>query len=137
MSRHVTFAKILFALFTSRPRIRPTWHHSTSNIALTQASFMRGSDDAADASRRGACNAESLPASTEFAAGDSDKLLREFSMKTVIAAAALAVGLMGVTTGAAEARWHHGWHSGWHHHRYCSSWGWRHHHTRYCRGWRW
>jgi len=58
-------------------------------------------------------------------------------MKTVIAAAALAVGLMGVTTGAAEARWHHGWHSGWHHHRYCSSWGWRHHHTRYCRGWRW
>ena len=59
-------------------------------------------------------------------------------MKTVIAAAALAVGLMGVTTGAAEARWHHGWHSGWHHHRHCISWGWSHHrHERYCRRWGW
>jgi len=57
-------------------------------------------------------------------------------MKTVIAAAALAVGLMGVTTGAAEARhWHHGgW--GWHHHRHCTGWGY-HHHRRWCRGWGW
>ena len=55
-------------------------------------------------------------------------------MKTLIAVAALAIGLMGVTTGA-EARWHHdgGW--GHHHHRHCMGWGWHHHHERFCRGW--
>jgi hypothetical protein len=56
-------------------------------------------------------------------------------MKALIAAAALAVGMMAVTTGTAEARWHH--HSGWGHHRHCTGWGWGHHHRRYCRGWGW
>jgi hypothetical protein len=54
-------------------------------------------------------------------------------MKAVIAAAALAVGLMGVTATSAEAYPHHPW--GWHH-RHCVGWGW-HHHARYCRVWHW
>ena len=50
-------------------------------------------------------------------------------MKALLVAAALAVGLMGVTITAADA--HHG-------HRHCTSWGWHsHHHGRFCRGWGW
>jgi hypothetical protein len=52
-------------------------------------------------------------------------------MKTLIAAAALAVGLMGATVSVADAYPHHGW--GHHGHRHCTSWG--HHH--HCRGWGW
>jgi len=60
-------------------------------------------------------------------------------MKALIAAVALAAGMMAVTTGAAEARWHGGWHGGgwgYHHHRHCTGWGY-HHHRRWCHGWRW
>ncbi|MEI9886623.1 MAG: hypothetical protein WDN08_09010 [Rhizomicrobium sp.] len=57
-------------------------------------------------------------------------------MKSVLVAAALVVGMLGATTGAADARPHHG--SGWGHHRHCVAWGWRHHHRdRYCRRWGW
>ena len=55
-------------------------------------------------------------------------------MKALLVAAALAVGAMAVTTGAAEARWHHGWgyhrwHGGWgYHHRWHDDWRWRRHH---------
>ena len=57
-------------------------------------------------------------------------------MKTLIAAAALAIGLMGVTATTADAYPHHG--GGYHHgHRHCTGWGWHHHHERYCRGWGW
>ena len=53
-------------------------------------------------------------------------------MKAILAAAALAVGLMGVATTAADAYPHH------HGHRHCTSWGWHHHHhDRFCRGWGW
>ncbi|MEI9991574.1 MAG: hypothetical protein WDM86_16205 [Rhizomicrobium sp.] len=56
-------------------------------------------------------------------------------MKTLLTAAVLAVGLMGVTVTAADAYPHH---HGWGHHRHCTSWGWRHHHRdRWCRGWGW
>ncbi|MEI9997146.1 MAG: hypothetical protein WDM91_21300 [Rhizomicrobium sp.] len=57
-------------------------------------------------------------------------------MKKIISAAAIAVALIGASTGVAEARWH-GHHGGWHHHRHCTSWGWHHHHSRFCRGWGW
>jgi hypothetical protein len=56
-------------------------------------------------------------------------------MKALIAAAAIAVGMMAVTTGTAEARWHHHG-GGWGHHRHCTGWGY-HHHNRFCRGWGW
>jgi len=57
-------------------------------------------------------------------------------MKKIITAAALVVGLIGVSMSAAEAYPHHGWH---HHggHRHCTGWGWHHHHERFCRGWGW
>ncbi len=55
-------------------------------------------------------------------------------MKALIAAAALAVGMMAVTASPADAYPHHG--GGWHHHRHCTGWGF-HHHRRFCRGWGW
>jgi Spy/CpxP family protein refolding chaperone len=56
-------------------------------------------------------------------------------MKSLLLAAALAVGMMGVTATAADAHpWHH---HGWHHHRHCVGWGWHHHHERFCRHWGW
>ncbi len=55
-------------------------------------------------------------------------------MKSLLVAAALVVGMLGATTGAASAYPHHGW---GHHHRHCMGWGWHHHHDRYCRHWGW
>jgi Spy/CpxP family protein refolding chaperone len=52
-------------------------------------------------------------------------------MKALLAAAALVVGLLGVTATAADAYPHHG-------HRHCTGWGWHHHHhDRYCSHWGW
>ncbi|MBV9905580.1 MAG: hypothetical protein JO346_13480 [Alphaproteobacteria bacterium] len=59
-------------------------------------------------------------------------------MKSLIAAAALTVGMFALGTSAADARpYHHG--HGWdrHHHRHCVSWGWHHRHMRVCRRWGW
>jgi hypothetical protein len=72
--------------------------------------------------------------------GVHSQALREISMKALVAAAALAVGLMGVTATSADAYPHHpwGWHSGYYHggygHHGCHYWGWHHGH-RWCRGW--
>jgi hypothetical protein len=71
-------------------------------------------------------------------------------MKALIAAAALAVGLLGASATTADAitihigggGYHHGYyHGGYYHgggygyhHHGCRGWGWHHGH-RWCRGW--